>query len=245
MIIWTELTKDPVDNNVRNKVIDYLFSIRKNFYKNNYTTYLIENVKGKRVLDIGICEHVIERMQSEQWKHKIIVDNAEYSLGVDIISDLVENLKKDNYNVVECDATSDVYLGELFDVVNIGDVIEHVSSPVLLIEFALRHLKQDGKIIVRTPNAYHFNYVYVNKKIGTDRSNLEHLFYILPTHALEVARRAGCNLSAYYVQSKRGLKHAIWHLIKGNIRHAYAELFSKPEQYTAIYCYEFTKNSGA
>ncbi len=83
----------------------------------------------------------------------------------------------------------------------------------------------------------------LHKKIGTDRSNLEHLFYILPIHALEIARRTNCNLSAYFVQSKRGLKHAIWHLINGNIRHAYAELFSKPEQYTTIYCYEFTKNS--
>jgi len=241
MIDWTRLTKDPVDHEVRKKVIQYLLSIRRTIPGNNYTNYLIETVKEKRVLDIGICEHVIERIHSDQWKHKIIVDNAEYSLGVDIIPELIEGLNNEGYNVCECDATSDIFLGEIFDVVHIGDVIEHVSSPILLLEFALRHLKDDGKIIVRTPNAYCFNYVHLNKKIGTDMSNLEHLFYILPIHALEIARRTNSNLSAYYVQNKRGFLHGLLSLAKGNFRHAFAEIFAKPEQYSTIYCYEFTK----
>jgi len=241
MINWTEMTQDPVDTKVREMVLDYLFSIRRTLPNNNYDTYLKNNVYEKRVLDIGVCEHVVERMRSKNWKHKMIVKNAGYTLGVDILPELISELNQTGYNVVECDATSDVFLGEEFDVVHIGDVIEHVSSPILLIEFALRHLKEGGKVIVRTPNAYCFDYVYKNKKIGTDQSNLEHMFYILPTHALEIARRTDSVFSAYYVQARRGLIHCLYQLTKGNFRHAFAEIFSKPEQYSTIFCYEFTK----
>ena len=74
----------------------------------------------------------------------MIKDNAARCVGVDIISDLVEQLVKDGFDVVCEDATSDAYLGQTFDVVYIGDVIEYVSYPSRLLNFAKRHLVPGG-----------------------------------------------------------------------------------------------------
>jgi hypothetical protein len=115
-----------------------------------------------------------------------------------------------------------------------------------MMKFAKRHLAEGGKIIVRTPNPYHFDYVRGIKRNGTDISNLEHMFYILPIHMLEIARRSGLNLSGYRTLypggfSYRGFRRIAGRLIRGfKWRHALAELFTKPESYSTIFVYELT-----
>ena len=147
--------------------------------------------------------------------------------------------------MVCCDATSDADLGEKFDVVHIGDVIEHVDSPINLIKFAARHLREGGRIIVRTPAAYCFDYISRIKTNTTDLSNLEHMYYVLPIHMLEISRRAGVGMTCYRTLTRRGftvrgLGVALLHLKNLKVRHAWAELFAPPEIYTTIYVYELT-----
>jgi hypothetical protein len=129
MIDWTSLTKNPVDPDVCEQLRSWLLDHRKAIPSNDYDDFLISLVRGKSVLDIGICEHTIERVKSTKWKHRLISNNAKKCLGVDIISDLVRELVAQGFNVVCEDATSEAYLGEEFDIVHIGDVIEHVSDP--------------------------------------------------------------------------------------------------------------------
>jgi len=238
---WTKLTKDPLDDTVRNKIISYLLSIRKILPKNNYDNYLIKEITNKTVLDIGCIEHTMARISNENWKHKLICEKAKYVLGIDILDDLIKHLKKRGYNIINCDATSGLNLNRKFQIIHVGDVIEHVNSPVDLLKFCYRHLQINGKIIVRTPNPYHHHYVDMNKRVGTDKSNLEHMFYILPTHALEIGRRANLKLKNYYVQRKRGLLYALYLLSQLKFKHSIAELFAHEEQYSTIYIYEFKK----
>lgn len=244
MMDWTKETSDPLNGKVRSHVLQFLNKIRqplpmapKTQPLDDYDFFISQLAKGKRVLDIGICEHTRERINSPQWKHRILVDSAAYCLGVDIIESLVEELKKEGLNVRQCDATSNIYLGEKFDLIHIGDVIEHVSSPIQLLEFAKRHLAPGGKIIVRTPNPYCYNYIYLVAKNGTDGSNLEHMFYILPTHALEIGRRAELSLDHYYTVRKSGR----------NPLRSFAKFvrwgFLPDELYTTIFVYEFTNPS--
>jgi len=247
MIDWTKLTDDPVDNNVRSKVLQYLKSIRQELPFNNYDLYLAQEYKDKRVLDIGIVEHTRERMHADSWKHKIALNNARYVLGLDINHELVNELKSDGLNVVCCDATSDNYLGEKFDIIHIGDVIEHVNSPVDLIKFAVKHLDENGKIIVRTPAAYHYNYVNLVKRQSTDLSNMEHMFYVLPIHMMEICRRSEIGLSSYLTLTRggftiRGVKKMLRALSQFKFKHCFAEIHTPPEMYTTIYVYELQIN---
>jgi 2-polyprenyl-3-methyl-5-hydroxy-6-metoxy-1,4-benzoquinol methylase len=246
MINWTQMTNDPLDSSVRTQVLNYLKDIRSPLPGNNYNQYLADTCHGKRVLDIGVCEHTQERMASKGWKHRIVVENAEYCLGLDIDKPLTNELKAAGYNVVCCDATSDTDLGERFDVIHIGDVIEHVDSPVKLIEFAVRHLRENGIILVRTPAAYCFGYVDLIYKNTTDLSNLEHMYYVLPIHMIEISRRAGVEMNCYRTLTRSGLTRsgivaALGHIKNFKFRHAWAELFAPPEIYTTIYVYELSK----
>ncbi|MFN8255477.1 MAG: methyltransferase domain-containing protein [Bacteroidales bacterium] len=247
MIKWRELTDNPVDAIVRMQMISYLLSIRKPLMV-DYEKYIANEVKGKAVLDIGICEHTMQRIESDTWKHKIVAENSAYCLGIDIDSVLINELLKKGYNVQICDATSETDLGEKYDLVHIGDVIEHVNNPVALLNFAKRHLKPGGKIIVRTPNPYNFNYIHIQKKHGTVVDNMEHIMYICPIHAHEMALRTELVLRNYLVLfpkgfSIKGFLYAGYYILKyRSLRHAWAEIFASPESYTTIYIYEFSNN---
>ncbi len=240
---WTKKTTDPLDPVVRNAIIRHLNKIRVALPNNNYDQYIFDKVKNKSVLDIGVCEHTMVRIESNKWKHNILKNAASKIVGIDIIQSLVDFLVSQGFDVRLCDATSDEDLNERFDVVHIGDVIEHVESPVSLIKFAKRHLKEKGSIILRTPNPYCFNYVHSVKKNGTDVSNLEHMFYICPIHMMEIARRSGTILSSYNTLypnrlSPKGIFLIIKYLLIGKWRHAFAELTTTPETYSTIFVYE-------
>lgn len=246
MINWTEHTRDPVDPNVRKAVKEWLLSRRKSLPNNDYDAFLVQAVKGKSVLDIGICEHTAERINSPKWKHRLIRDHATKCLGVDIIEDLVHKLVKQGFNVVCQDATSDAYLGEKFDVIHIGDVIEHVPDPQRLLAFAARHLMPGGHIIVRTPNPHNFNYQSNARHDGISVENMEHISYIVPFHALELARRTKISLIEYWTQtpggfSVIGIKRSLSNVLSLSFRHAFNELFGEPNTYSTIFVYVFSK----
>jgi SAM-dependent methyltransferase len=242
----TKLSSDPLDPGVISAVVSYLTSHRRPLPGNDYTRYLADSVKDLSVLDIGVVEHTRDRMSSEDWKHKIISDSSSRTVGIDVIPELVDELNSKGYDVRLCDATSDADLRERFDAVHIGDVIEHVNSPVDMMKFAKRHLADGGKIIVRTPNPFCFDYVHSIGVNGTDVSNLEHMFYIAPIHMMEIARRSGLELTGYLTLypgrfTYRGIRRMAGRILRGfKLRHAFAEIFASPESYSTIYVYELT-----
>jgi 2-polyprenyl-3-methyl-5-hydroxy-6-metoxy-1,4-benzoquinol methylase len=240
---WTKITSDPLNPYVRNRIVKYLNGIRMPLINNDYDIYITNKVKNKSVLDIGVCEHTMDRIESNKWKHNILKKAASKIVGIDIVKPLVSFLVNKGFDVRLCDATSNKDLNERFDVIHIGDVIEHVESPVSLIKFAKRHLKKNGVIILRTPNPYCFNYVHSVKKNGTDISNLEHMFYICPIHMMEIARRSGTILHSYKTLypnyfSLKGVILMAKYLLIGKWRHALAEFTSTPETYSTIFVYE-------
>lgn len=241
MIHWSKKTKDPCDVSVLKEVNSFLNSIRKTLPHStdpkvdDYNNLICNLAKGKRVLDIGLCEHTRERIASTHWKHKALAAASDYIVGVDIDEELVTYIQSLGFNARVADATGDADLGEKFDLVVIGDVIEHVENPVGLLRFAKRHLNPKGQIIVRTPNAFCYNYVWSVFKNGTDISNLEHLFYVVPTHALELARRTNLVLSRYYTLGRRGKT-----LLRTVYRYVFCGGFLPDELYTTIFIYIYT-----
>jgi len=224
---WTDITDNPVKPEVHNQILKHLIKLRKIVSISN-KEYKINNIKGKRVLDIGMAEHDISHIDSPNWKHNYIRENASYCLGLDIIESLVDELNSRGYNVVHMDATSNEYLGEKFDVVNIGDVIEHVNNPIKLLEFAKRHLNDHGKILVSTPNPFFYQYIIRTLKESTFIANFEHTCWITPSMALEIARRSDLKLARYYMFcSKNNLKSKIQKMY--------------PEVFIPDFMYEFEK----
>lgn len=201
MIDWTKLSTDPNDTKAVNEVHDYLKNIRI-IRRKEYSEWLLQQVGGKNVLDIGAVEHNLEYTRLPHWKHRKLVENASRVVGVDILEEYVKILNSEGFDIRFCDATSEHYLGEKFDTVIIGDVIEHVENPIKLVEFAIRHLVDNGEVIIKTPNPYFTGSIKKNLK-GKPFVNLEHISWITPTMMLEIARRANCNFKSYIVDPKK------------------------------------------
>lgn len=199
---WRSYTDNPVDEETRKKLVVYVNSKRRVDLNADYKDYLIKEISDKRVLDIGVAEHDLTHINAEGWKHEYISKNSSYCLGVDIIEPLVNLLKDKGYNIICLDATSDTDLKEKFDVVVIGDVIEHVENPVALLRFAKRHLADGGKIIVSTPNpfSYHFQWVILKEKTAV--VNFEHTLWVSPSISVELAYRSGLELDSYHLLMK-------------------------------------------
>ncbi len=194
---WTELSSDPNDPAAMTATSQWLQEIRRIHSGVRPLDAIVERIENRKVLDIGICEHDERYMRDPGWKHNRIRTHASEVLGIDILAPLIERLSKQGYRVQVADATSDTDLGERFESVVIGDVIEHVDNPVALLRFAARHLERNGEILVSTPNPFSRR---VRKKVereGMFIANLDHVFWVTPSQAMELARRAGLELFEY------------------------------------------------
>jgi len=172
-------------------------------------------VRGKRVLDIGVVSHSARYFDQAGWRHGRISRAAGYCLGLDILAPLVEELRGRGFNVRCVDATSDEDLGERFEIVFAGDVIEHVDNAVALLRFAGRHLAPGGRLYVTTPNAFSRKFYRQFRREGVMVTNLDHVAWISPTMALELGRRAGVRLEAYHLAKpysglNRALHEFLW-----------------------------------
>jgi 2-polyprenyl-3-methyl-5-hydroxy-6-metoxy-1,4-benzoquinol methylase len=172
-------------------------SIRR--YYDNLDDLFLSFCGKKRVLDIGMGQHIIEATERERWKHAKIVKIADYTLGIDINEKLIDHIKSKGYNVRAVDATSEEDVGERFDVVFMGDVIEHVNNPDALLLFAKRHLSPGGKMLVSTPNPLYIRYIVKNVRDSMSTPNFDHTCYITPANMNELCRRSGLALTHYYI----------------------------------------------
>jgi 2-polyprenyl-3-methyl-5-hydroxy-6-metoxy-1,4-benzoquinol methylase len=160
--------------------------------------FLEEFVTGRKVLDVGVVQHDLSQVERPGWKHGRIRGWASKVVGVDILPEQVAELNARGFDVRCVDATSDQHLGETFDRVVLGDVIEHVDSPVALLTFARRHLTADGLILCSTPNPFFISYIVEGLRRGNYIPNAEHVSWISPTMALELAHRAQLELKEYW-----------------------------------------------
>jgi len=194
---WTKISTDPNDRGAMKAVHEHLLKLRE-IRDCSHLEWLVDRVKGKTCLDVGAVEHDMSYVDRDTWKHKKLVASASRVVGIDIIEDYVRQLNERGYDVRFCDATSDEYIGEKFDFVVIGDVLEHVMNPGALFAFALRHLNEGGEIIMKTPNPHYKSFFksFIKKRYYI---NLDHVAWYSPSQALEMSRRTNCALKSYVI----------------------------------------------
>src|SRR5208282_5306014 len=76
--------------------------------------YLQELCRGKRVLDVGVVNHVASAIHDPLWLHGAVRSVASYILGVDIVAEGISQLQQAGYNVRLCDIARDT-IEEKFD----------------------------------------------------------------------------------------------------------------------------------
>ena len=194
---WTQVTDDPLDPEVRGSIEAYIKRISA-VVDASLESYFSDAAAGRSVLHVGCCEHAAKYMQAAGWKHRSMAERADRLLGVDINEPAVSAMRELGYEVVCADATSDTDLGERFDRVIIGDVIEHVGDLEGLLAFSARHIKADGEIVISTPNPFFARHVLTAWFRRPMIANFEHVSWVTESNMLELTRRAGLTLKAIH-----------------------------------------------
>jgi 2-polyprenyl-3-methyl-5-hydroxy-6-metoxy-1,4-benzoquinol methylase len=194
MLDWKKISNDPCNMEVSRELSNFLKSITSP-YDGKKANLINGMCSGNTVLDIGAGEHDIS-YHNDSWEHAIYKKFASKIIGVDIEKHLCDYYNGIGFDFRCVDATSDEYLGEKFNFIYCGDVIEHVENPVRLLRFIDRHLLPGGSCCIVTPNAMfeRFRSIAIQNKTLFFMSNLEHMSWISPTHMHEILRRSNTTL---------------------------------------------------
>lgn len=118
----------------------------------NRLQWIVRQCKGRDVLDVG-CVGEINTYGHPEWLHGLIKKSAKSVLGIDNNVEGIKQLKRQGYNVKVADAEN-FRLSHKFDTIIASEVIEHLSNPGLFLKCARLHLKEGGRLVLTTPNAY-------------------------------------------------------------------------------------------
>jgi len=114
--------------------------------------WLLPYVKGRRVLDLGCAGEEVLNF-GDNWLHGHLAAAAEECLGLDHNEKAVFSLLKKGYQVIHSDVQN-FTMDRSFDVVVAGDILEHLEDLKGFFESVKRALKDNGYLLVTTPNPW-------------------------------------------------------------------------------------------
>ncbi|HEY4365569.1 MAG TPA: class I SAM-dependent methyltransferase [Bryobacteraceae bacterium] len=169
--------------------------------------FLSDFVKGKSVLDVGCVEDGALAENADTWLHKNLAKTAGSLVGIDILESDVEILRKKGYNMVCGDAMT-ASLGQTFDVIVLGEIIEHVVDPGALLRNMRRHLNKDGILVLTTPHPFFFFNVLITMFSKEKRFfHPDHTALFCPWTITGMLRKTGYTLEeCYYFTRSRKLR---------------------------------------
>ncbi len=145
-------------------------------------------LEGHSVLDVGCAS----RFKHPDWMHGLIDGVASELVGLDVAEGAVEAIRARGMDVRVRDAQS-FDLGQRFDRVFAGEIIEHLDNVSGFLQSARRHLSPGGQLVVTTPNPFYImNFVY--RIGGKPRVNGQHTCWFCEDTLRQVFERNGLRL---------------------------------------------------
>ena len=191
--------------------------------------FILDNCKGRRVLDVGCVQHTWEQsLRNPNWLHRRIREVSASCVGVDYLADDVERLRALGYDIVVGDVLRDDPPGT-FEVVVLGDLIEHLENPVRLLDYAAAALEPGGKVLVTTPNAtYLGQFVTVLARRRPD-INPEHVMIFDPFTFRNLVERSPLELEklVWLAPSWRALWNSRFRIVRKAVSPTVARLTAR------------------
>ena len=155
---------------------------------------IVRWVRGPSVLDVG-CTGGSPRIGSRYWLHGQLRERFPHVVGIDIAEGDIRRLREEGFDNVHVSDAEAFGLGERFDSIVAGELVEHLSNPGLFLQRAKEHLKPEGLLVITTPNVFSFLHMaYAVLKYPRTCCNLEHTCWFCPTTFRTLARRMGFKL---------------------------------------------------
>jgi hypothetical protein len=162
---------------------------------------ITEMIKNENVIHIGCSDHIPvikQKINNNTWLHKLITDNANNCIGIDIDRDSIDFIKKETgfQNVFHGDILSDNFEGinEInWDCVVFGEIVEHLDNPVNFLKvFKERYGDKVSKFIITVPSIYNLHQ-FKNMMNYLEIINSDHRFWFTPYTIAKVLVSAGYN----------------------------------------------------
>lgn len=136
---------------------------------------IVDLCRGRRVLDIGCIDHDLRTVEQlgATWLHGRIRGVAAELTGLDILDDAARELNERGFDIRIADA-HDFDLGQKFEVVVAGDIVEHMTNVGSFFDAIARHLEPGGLCIVTTPNpfdAYQMLHVALRRRTAVNQQH--------------------------------------------------------------------------
>lgn len=174
---------------------------------------ILENFAvGKKVAHIGFTDHmplIKSKIENGTWLHNRLIEVAKKCIGIDIDSEAVEYIKNNfaideiyALDVTKSDQIPVSVKSESWDLLILGEVLEHINNPVLFLEKIRQNLMNTStELIITVPNAWELTNIIWLKK-NTEFINSDHRFWFTPYTLAKVASEAGLLCETFqYVQN--------------------------------------------
>lgn len=161
-------------------------------------------VTGRKTLDLGVVDSRrghqetpdrLDGKASTLLFRRICEVNPD-ARGVDIDAEGIDILRRSGYHVQTADVMT-MDLGEQFEVVVAGELIEHLPNPGQFLCNVRRHLTADGTLVLTTPNPFSSRQAWTIWRSQRPRVHEEHVGWFDPATLCQLCRR--CDLAPYAV----------------------------------------------
>jgi len=124
----------------------------------NRDKFLQQYVAGKKVLHGGCVDSELlgERLKEKILLHDLLGVTASRLVGVDVDSEGIEQMLKMGYKDVYCADFESWIFDEKFDVIVLGEIIEHIDNCGLFLQSVMRFCTPETEVVITTPNNYYF-----------------------------------------------------------------------------------------
>lgn len=160
--------------------------------------FLVDLARGRDVLDIGCIDHSASTALElgDSWLHKQVKDAARRLVGLDMLETEAAALRELGYDIRIGDAER-FLLGEQFDLVIAGDLIEHLANPGMFLGSVREHLTPKGHLVITTPNPFNIEQAgLIGRRAGV-AVNPEHVLWLDPVTAHRLVRRCGYSVTDF------------------------------------------------
>jgi SAM-dependent methyltransferase len=159
--------------------------------------FLCELAVGRRVLHVGCAAAPVtpELLTSPNFLHRRLVEAAQSCCGVDTDAGASQMLRDAGFlDIITADATElSSVTDKTYDLIVLGEVLEHVNNPGLLLDEMAKVLDPGGRIVVTVPNAYNL-LRFLQIFAGREVVHMDHVAYYSPKTLSAACARVGLAL---------------------------------------------------